>query len=82
MQLYRSIIHSGMSVSDTASETRKMGGTKKAKTPLNHEDRETELGLQRRFGTKVDIRRKGSGGQIVIHFFIDDEMKGVLAKLG
>ena len=37
--------------------------------------------LKRSLGTKVDIRSKGAGGSIVIHFFSDDELGRLLDLL-
>ena len=39
--------------------------------------------LQRKLGTKVTLRRSRQGkGSLTIHFFSDEELEGVLDRLG
>jgi ParB family transcriptional regulator, chromosome partitioning protein len=37
--------------------------------------------VQRKVGTKVEIKRRGKKGQIVLHFFTDDDLERLLAFL-
>lgn len=82
MALYRKILHGGLSVSDTIKESRSMGGTKAARIKLNLPDKERENTLQQFFSTKVEIKRKGTGGQIIINFFSDEELEEMMKKVG
>jgi ParB family transcriptional regulator, chromosome partitioning protein len=81
MILFRKIVHRSMTVSDTIKETQRMGGTKAARIKAVYADKEKEDALQHFFGTKAEIRRKGTGGTIVINFFSDEELEGILNKL-
>ena len=81
LALFRKILHQGMSVSDTNHEVRRMGGTKNAKIKINYEDKDKEFLLREYFGAKVEIKRKGEGGEIVMHFFSEDELNEILQKL-
>lgn len=81
LTLFRKILHNDLSVSDTNKESRRMGGTKKAKSKINYEDQEKEFILREYFGAKVDIIRKGKGGKIEIEFFSDEELNEILQKI-
>jgi len=81
MTLYRNIVHTGLSVNDAAHESRKMGGTKQARVQPNLQDQDKEQKLRTALGTKVEIRRKSKGGQIVVDFYSDEELSGLMGKL-
>ena len=53
----------------------------KKETP-DHYMRSLTDGLKRSLGTKVEIRRRGKQGSIVIHFYSDDELDRLLEVLG
>ncbi len=79
--LFRKILHNELSVSDTNKEARRMGGTKKARVKINYKDKNKEFKLREYFGAKVEIKRKGKGGQIIMHFFSDEELDEILKKI-
>ncbi|MEI7498744.1 MAG: ParB/RepB/Spo0J family partition protein [Candidatus Falkowbacteria bacterium] len=81
MQLFRKIVTVGLSVSDTAKETKRMGGTKQARVKTNVQDQARENDLRQALGTKVEIKRKTTGGQIVIDFYSDEDLNGLLTKI-
>ena len=81
MNLFRKILRNNLSVHDTNKEARRMGGTKQARIKINYEDQDKELTLREFFGTKVEIKRKGKGGQIVVDFFSDDELGEIVDKV-
>jgi len=82
MALFRKIIHEGMSVSDTSFESNvtKVNKPKKEKE-VNFKDRDRELVVREFFGAKAQIKRKGSGGQLVIDFYSEDELDEIINKL-
>ena len=82
MALFRKIIHEGMSVSDTSFESKvtKVNKPKKEKE-VNFKDRDRELVVREFFGAKAQIKRKGSGGQLVIDFYSEDELDEIINKL-
>jgi ParB family transcriptional regulator, chromosome partitioning protein len=81
MVLFRKIMHNNLSVKDTDNEAKRMGGTKAARIKINYADKDKEFALRQFFGTKVEIKRKGKGGQIVIEFFSEEELGGIIAKV-
>ena len=48
---------------------------------LTPDERAVQVRLQQHLGTKVDFRRKSNGGQIVIHFYSDEELNGILRRI-
>lgn len=82
MALFRKILHDGMSVSDTSLES-KVSKTPKPKSekPVNFQDKDRELVIREFFGAKAEIKRKASGGQVIIDFYSDDELEGIINKL-
>jgi ParB family chromosome partitioning protein len=81
MTLFRKILHNELSVDDTSKEARRMGGTKNARVKINYEDKDKEFILREYFGCKVEIKRRGKGGQIMLEFFSEDELNEILMKL-
>jgi len=81
LNLFRKIIRNNLTVSDVAEEARKMGGTKAARIKINYADKDKEFALREFFGAKIEIKRKGRGGQIIIDFFSDDELSEIVDKV-
>lgn len=81
MALYRKITHGGLTVADTAKETRQMGGTKQSRVKINYQDKDKEFALREALGARVEVRRKSKGGEIVIYFFDDEELQGIIKKI-
>ena len=59
----------------------KIGGTKKSRIKENLKDQDKEHIFREFFGTKVEIRRNGSGGQIVVDFYSDEELADLTEKV-
>ncbi|MDD4332768.1 MAG: ParB/RepB/Spo0J family partition protein [Patescibacteria group bacterium] len=81
MALFRRILHNNLTVRDTNQEARRMGGTKNARIKINYADKDKEFALREFFGSKVEIKRKGHGGEIVIEFFDDDGLAEIIEKV-
>lgn len=81
MSLFRKIMHNNLSVSDTNAAAKHMGGTKAARIKINYQDKDKEFALREFFGAKIEIKRRGKGGQIIIDFFSDDELGEIMAKV-
>jgi len=81
MKLFRHILHENLTVSDAGNETRKMGGTKHARVKINYLDKDKEFAIREFFSAKAEIKRGGKGGQIIIHFYSDEELNGMIEKL-
>lgn len=81
LSMFRKIVHNNLSVNDTNKEIRRMGGTKDSRIKINYEDKDKENNLRNHLGTKVEIRRKGKGGQIVVDFYSDEELDDIIGKI-
>jgi len=81
MALFRKILHNNLSVQAVDKEAKRMGGTKAARIKINYADKDKEFALREFFGAKVEIKRKGKGGQILIDFYSEDELKGMIDKV-
>lgn len=81
LALFRKIVRNGLSVGDTNEEARRMGGTKQYKVAINYEDKDKEFKLREFFGAKAEIKRKRKGGQIIIDFYSEDELREIIGKL-
>ena len=79
--LFRKIAHGGLNVEDTEKEVRRMGGTKAARIKINYQDKDKEFALRQFFGAKVEIKRKGKGGEIIIYYFSDEELGEIVGKV-
>lgn len=81
MTLFRKILHNNLSVDDTNQEAKRMGGTKAARIKINYTDKDKEFALREFFGAKVEVKRKGKGGQIIIEFYSDEELNEIIGKV-
>ena len=81
MSLFRKILRNNISVHDTGKEARRMGGTKHARIKINYADKDKEFALREFFGARVEIKRKGRGGQIIIDFYNDEELGEIINKV-
>jgi len=81
MALFRKITRGGLSVDGCAKEARVMGGTKAARIKINYGDKDKEFAFREFFGAKVEVKRKGKGGQIIINFYSDDELGEIVEKV-
>lgn len=87
LQVYRDIVSDQMSVRAAESHARHVGG--KTLTPRkrpSHSVQDPELRdwqnrLQEQLGTKVQLQRTGERGKIVVEFFSEEELRGILAKM-
>lgn len=80
LNVFRKIIRQNLTVADTNQLIRRLGGTKEARVKeaslLDKEQR-----LIKALGTKVTIERKVKGGRIVINFYSDEELGGLIKRL-
>lgn len=81
MALFRKMLNTGMSVNDAMEEARRMGGTKQARVKLNYADKDKEFAFREFFGAKVEVKRKGKGGQVIIDFYSDEELENLTDKI-
>lgn len=81
MGLFHKIIRNGLNITDTVMEARRLGGTKAARIKINYADKDKEFAFREFFGAKVQIKRRGKGGQIIIDFFSDDELLDLTSRV-
>lgn len=81
LALFRKITHHGLTVADASKETRQMGGTKQSRVKINYQDKDKEFALREALGARVEIRRKSKGGEIIIYYFDDEELGGIIGKI-
>lgn len=81
LALFRKILHNNLTVNDTEKESRRMGGTRQARIKVNYTDKDKEFALREFFGTKVEIKRRGKGGRIIIDFYSDEELGEIVEKV-
>lgn len=81
LSLYKKILLNKMSVDQSLSETRNMGGTKMARIKINYADKDKEFAFRQFFGTKAEVRRRGRGGEIIIYFYSDEDLGEIVNKI-
>ena len=89
-QAWRELVEHGLTVRQTEDLVRAWpsgDGTKaEAKPRRRRDDPErdaVEARLRASLGTKAELRRRASGrGRLVLHFYSDEELEGLLARLG
>ncbi len=81
MALFNKIVRGSLSVGSAVKEARRMGGTKAARIKINYVDKDKEFAMREFFSARVEIKRKGRGGQIIINFFSDDELEEMVEKV-
>ena len=89
-QAWRELVEHGLTVRQTEDLVREWpsgdGAKAEAKPRRRRDDPErdaVEASLRASLGTKVELRRRASGrGRLVLHFYSDEELEGLLARLG
>lgn len=79
--LFKKILEQSLSIEETFIESRRMGGTKRARIKINYADKDKELAFQQFFGSKVEIKRRGKGGRVIINFYSDEELGEMTEKI-
>jgi ParB family chromosome partitioning protein len=79
--LYEKITRRKMTLDDTMRESRVMGGTKMARIKVNYVDQDKELAFREFFGAKTEIRRHGRGGEVILYFYSDEELREMVGKI-
>ena len=82
-ELYRRIVEDKLTVADARTFTARRGaGNKRRRGDQRIESAtEVESALEEKLGTKVRIRKKGKGGEIVIEFYSEEEFAALVNKL-
>ena len=86
MQVYHDILTEKMSVREAETRARQVGGKilhsrKRPSQVQDPEFREWQNRLEEQFGAKVQLQRMGERGKIVVEFFSEEELRGILGKM-
>jgi ParB family chromosome partitioning protein len=80
LNMLKKIMRQNLTVAETDKEIKRLGGTKSAK-PKDYFDRAREEELEEYLGTKVEIKRIGKGGKLIIDFYSEEELNEMLKKV-
>ncbi|MFA5000242.1 MAG: ParB/RepB/Spo0J family partition protein [Patescibacteria group bacterium] len=80
LNMLKKIMRQNLTVAQTDKEIKRIGGTKAARVK-NYLDEEREQELAGLLGTKVEIRRQGKSGKILIDFYSEEELEGIVNKI-
>ncbi|MFH1662284.1 MAG: ParB/RepB/Spo0J family partition protein [Candidatus Falkowbacteria bacterium] len=81
MALFKKIVRNNLTFDEAMKESRRMGGTKDARIKINYADKDKEFALREFFGAKVEIKRMGKGGRIIMEFYSDEELEEMIRKV-
>lgn len=80
LNMLKKILRQNLSVAETDQEIKRLGGTKAAK-PKDYLDKAKEEELSNWLGTKVELKRQGKGGKIIIDFYSEEELGDIIKKI-
>ncbi len=80
LTMLKKIIRQNLTVAETDKEIKRLGGTKAAK-PKDYFDRAREEELGELLTTKVEIKRQGKGGKLMIDFYSEEELNEIIKKI-
>lgn len=80
VNMLKKILRQNLTVAQTDKEIKRLGGTKAAK-PKDYFDRAKEEELSEYLGTKVELKRQGKGGKVIIDFFSEEELNDIIKKI-
>ncbi len=80
LNMLKKILRQNLTVAATGSEIKRLTGTKEMKEK-DYSDRARENELGEFLGTKVELKRRGKRGQIVIDFYSEEELMTILKKI-
>lgn len=79
LKYFSKILKNCMTVRDAESAVRKARGSKQSKiSPVLAAKEEVLRGV---LGTKVEIKKRGERGKVVIHFYSEEELSGLVKKI-
>ena len=87
-EAWRRVVKDGLTVRQTEELVRRwpLAAVSKRSSPPRQQDPDAlalEARIRTSLGTKVELRRRASGrGSLVLHFYSDEELEGLLARLG
>jgi ParB family chromosome partitioning protein len=83
-EVFNSIFLDRLNVRETENRARQVAGkvlNPHSRLVIDPETKEWQNRLQEKFGTKVLVQKRGDRGKIVVEFYSDEELRGILDKL-
>lgn len=86
-ELFMQIRTASLTVRDAELAARALGGTEvkprrgRSRMRLDPDSREIQKRLEELFGTRVKLLKRGEHGRIVVEFFSDEELRGILDRI-
>ena len=80
LNMLKKILRQNLTVAETDKEIKRLTGSKETKQK-DYFDRAQESELSEFLGTKVELKRQGQRGKIVIDFYSEDELITILKKI-
>ena len=80
MQMFKKMLAGVMNVRQAEAESKRVTGKPGAKEKDANLAAKEEI-IRAALGTKTEIRKQGKKGQIVINFYSDEELEGIIRKL-
>ncbi len=80
VNILKKILRHNLSVMETDKEIKRLGGTKLAREKDSF-DKAQEEDLSSYLNTRVELKRKKKGGQLIIDFYGDEDLEQILTKI-
>ena len=80
LNMLKKILRQNLTVAETDREIKRLGGTKAAKQK-DYFDRAKEEELGEYLSTKVELKRQGKGGKLIIDFYSEEELNEIIKKI-
>ncbi len=80
LNMLKKILRQNLTVAETDKEIKRLTSTKEVKEK-DYFDRAQENELGEFLGTKVELKRQGRGGKIMIDFYSEEELINILKKI-
>ncbi len=79
---FEKILKNDLTLRETEGAVKRVrGGRGKKRTIANPNLTAKEELLRSALGTKVEIKKRGKNGQVIIHFYSDEELNGIVRKI-
>lgn len=81
LAVFKKIVYNNLSVKETDELIKSSGGTKKTKILSGAHDLAYQDELQRKFNTKVEVKRNKKGGSVTVFFYSDEDLDEIVKKI-
>ncbi len=80
ISMLKKILRHNLTVAQTDKEIKRLSGAKGIQTK-DYFDRAKEDDLATFLGTKIELKRQGRGGKLIIDFYSEDELNSIINKI-